>query len=47
MDEKDFLSEKLTHLKILEADIGEGKSKLDFALQMAVDACSLALDDDR
>ena len=47
VDEKDFLSEKLTHLKILEADIGEGKAKLDFALQMAVDACSLALDDDR
>jgi nesprin-1 len=47
VDEKDFLSEKLTHLKILEAEVDEGKGKLDYALQMAIDACSLALDDDR
>ena len=47
VDEKDYLSEKLTHLKILEAEIDEGKGKLDYALQVAVDACSVALDDDR
>ena len=47
VDEKDYLSEKLTQLKILEAEIDEGKGKLDYALQVAVDACSVALDDDR
>ena len=47
VDEKDFLSEKLTQLKILEADVNEGKGKLDYALKMAVEACALALDDDR
>ncbi len=45
--DKESLASKITQLRVLEAEQGEGEKKLEEALRTAADACSIALSDDK